>query len=101
MELQEIDVFVAPDGSVSIEVRGIKGPGCLELTKALEAALGNQITARELRPEAGEAVGEQVAGQFAAEVDGTDVLRPQQAAVGRQPVAEDLPLGNEIGTSMG
>ena len=63
MELQEIDVFVAPDGSVSIEVRGIKGPGCLELTKGLEAALGNQITARELRPEAGEAVGEQVAGR--------------------------------------
>jgi hypothetical protein len=60
MELQEIEVFIAPDGSVSVEVRGVKGGGCLELTKGLEAALGNQIAARELTPEAGEAVCELV-----------------------------------------
>jgi len=60
MELQEIDVFVAPNGSVSVQVRGVKGGSCLELTKGLEVALGNQITARELTPEAGEAVCEPV-----------------------------------------
>lgn len=54
MELQEIDVFVEKDGQIRIEVRGVKGVSCLDLTKDLEAVLGDRITNRELTPEADE-----------------------------------------------
>lgn len=60
MELQEIEVFIDKDGQVKIQVRGVKGMVCLDLTKDLEAALGGQIEAREMTPEAQEAVREQV-----------------------------------------
>ena len=52
MELQEIDVFIEPNGQVKIEVSGVKGMNCLDLTKALEDALGGQIEERDMRPEA-------------------------------------------------
>ncbi|BAU65768.1 hypothetical protein STA3757_31590 [Stanieria sp. NIES-3757] len=54
MELQEIDVFIEKDGQVKIEIRGVKGMSCLDLTKDLEAVLGNQIAAREMTSEAQE-----------------------------------------------
>lgn len=60
MELQEIDVFIEQDGRVRIEVRGAKGTSCLDLTKDLEDALGGQIEAREMTPEAYETEQEQV-----------------------------------------
>ena len=52
MDLHEIDVYIDPDGQVRIEVRGVQGPACLELTAALEAALGGSVVSRELTPEA-------------------------------------------------
>ncbi len=52
MELQEIDVKIDPDGRVHIEVRGVKGPACLALTKPLEEALGDQVIDRQMTPEA-------------------------------------------------
>jgi hypothetical protein len=60
MELQEIEVFIDEDGRVRIEVRGIKGMGCLDLTRDLEEALGGEIESREMTPEAYETVQEQV-----------------------------------------
>lgn len=63
MELQEIDVFIEKDGQVKIEIRGVKGMSCLDLTKDLEAVLGNQISAREMTPEADEVGQEQVQQQ--------------------------------------
>ncbi len=54
MELQEIDVFVEKDGQIKIEVRGVKGMSCLDLTKDLEAVLGDRVTNRELTPESDE-----------------------------------------------
>jgi Protein of unknown function (DUF2997) len=54
MELQEIEVFIEKGGQVRIQVRGVKGQSCLDLTKALEAALGGQIESREMTPEAQE-----------------------------------------------
>lgn len=54
MELQEIDVFVEKDGQLRIEVHGVKGTSCLDLTKDLEAVLGDRIANRELTPEADE-----------------------------------------------
>ena len=53
MELHEVDVFIDPDGQVCIEVRGIKGGACLDLTAPLEATLGAEVVERELTPEAG------------------------------------------------
>ena len=59
MELQEIEVFVERDGQVRVEVRGVKGMSCLDLTRGLEDALGGQVEAREMTPEAYETVQEQ------------------------------------------
>jgi hypothetical protein len=63
MELQEIEVIIEKDGRVRIEVRGVKGESCLDLTKDLEAALGGQIEEREMTSEAYESVQQEVRGQ--------------------------------------
>ncbi|MBV9468155.1 MAG: DUF2997 domain-containing protein [Abitibacteriaceae bacterium] len=63
MELQEIEVFIERDGQVRLEVRGVKGMSCLDLTSAVEAALGGQVEAREMSPEAYETVAESVQEQ--------------------------------------
>jgi hypothetical protein len=52
MQIQELDIYIEKDGQVRLEVRGVKGPGCLDLTKALEEALGGEVTSREMKPEA-------------------------------------------------
>ena len=54
MQLEEIEVFIEPDGQVRIEVRGGKGMSCLDLTRGLEEALGGQVVKREMTPEAHE-----------------------------------------------
>lgn len=51
MEMQEIDVFIDASGDVKIEVRGVKGHSCLDLTKQLEIALGGDVQQREMTPE--------------------------------------------------
>lgn len=61
MELQEVEVIIEKDGQVRVEVRGVKGMSCLDVTKALEAALGGQVQDRQLTPEAHEAAQEQTA----------------------------------------
>ena len=63
MEFQEVDVFVEKDGQVKIEVRGVKGMSCLDLTKDLEAVLGAQIEEREMTSEAQETAQQQVQEQ--------------------------------------
>jgi DNA-binding protein YbaB len=52
MEIQEIEVTIGKDGQVQIQVRGVKGMKCLELTKELEEALGGEILARVMTAEA-------------------------------------------------
>jgi hypothetical protein len=52
MELQEIEVVIGKDGQVQVQVRGVKGTRCLDLTKELEEALGGEILARIMSPEA-------------------------------------------------
>lgn len=54
MDLQEIDVSIDKDGQVKIEVRGVKGPSCLDLTRDLEAALGGEVADRQMTAEATE-----------------------------------------------
>lgn len=60
MELQEIDVFIEKNGQVRVEVHGVKGMACLDVTKVLEDALGGQIEDREMTPEAYESAEVQV-----------------------------------------
>ena len=52
MELQEIEVIIGKDGQVQIQVRGVHGTKCLALTKELEQALGGDVLARIMAPEA-------------------------------------------------
>jgi hypothetical protein len=59
MDLQEVEVFIEKDGRVRVEVRGVKGMSCLDVTQALEAALGGQVQERQLTPEAHETAQEQ------------------------------------------
>ncbi len=59
-EIQEIDVFVKPDGTVSFEVRGVKGKKCMDITKGIEELLGGQITQRDMSEEYNQADQEQV-----------------------------------------
>lgn len=59
MELQQVDVFIEKNGEVRIEVRGVKGKKCPDLTAGLEEALGGKLS-REMTPDAVEAEGEAV-----------------------------------------
>ena len=43
---KEIEFSIDKDGNISFEVKGIKGPDCLEETKDIEEALG-KVTDRE------------------------------------------------------
>lgn len=45
-EIQEIDVVVAPDGTVKLEVRGAQGKKCLALTEEVEKLLGADVVER-------------------------------------------------------
>lgn len=47
MEIQEVELFIKPNGEVSYEVRGVKGKKCLDLTKEMEIGLGGEILSRE------------------------------------------------------
>lgn len=54
MDVQEIEVTIGKDGKVQVHVRGVKGEACLEITQALESALGGEVELREMTPEAGD-----------------------------------------------
>jgi hypothetical protein len=56
MEVQEVEVTIGKNGKVEVHVRGVQGKGCLEITRALEAALGGEVELCEMTPEAGEEV---------------------------------------------
>lgn len=43
MEEETINVIIHPDGRVELQVCGVKGDKCLEVTRAVEEALGNRV----------------------------------------------------------
>jgi hypothetical protein len=43
----EIEVMIEADGRVTLRPKGAQGPGCLEMTRGLEEALG-EVESREL-----------------------------------------------------
>lgn len=40
MAQREFDITIAPDGSVELHVKGIKGRGCMEVIKLFEQIVG-------------------------------------------------------------
>lgn len=46
----DIEIRIGPDGDVTVDVRGVKGPGCVDLTRFLEEALGD-VTERTFTQE--------------------------------------------------
>ena len=52
MDLQEIEVTIEHNGEVRIEVRGVKGQSCIELTEDVIEALGGEVAEQELTSEA-------------------------------------------------
>jgi Protein of unknown function (DUF2997) len=51
MQKKELEITIAPDGTVSVQVKCVPGQSCVEETKFLEEALGNKIESRELTSE--------------------------------------------------
>jgi len=43
MSAEEIKVIIAKDGKTTIDVNGIKGPSCKDVTKRLQEALGTEV----------------------------------------------------------
>ena len=41
--MPEIEILISPTGESTITVKGASGPGCKDLTKALEGDLGTTI----------------------------------------------------------
>lgn len=44
--MADIEITVAPDGTITTKVKGAKGRGCRDLTKALRDALGTTVEDR-------------------------------------------------------
>jgi hypothetical protein len=63
VEVQEIEVVIDGDGNVRVDVKGVKGKACADITRALEAALGDDVQ-REYTWEANEEPGHEGLGQF-------------------------------------
>lgn len=49
-QMQEMEVTISPTGEVKIEVKGVAGPGCMDLTRELENQLGT-VEDRQLKGE--------------------------------------------------
>jgi hypothetical protein len=45
--IQEIEVIIRPDGQVELQVRGVKGDSCVDLTRELERYLGGRVSHRQ------------------------------------------------------
>lgn len=51
MNVQEIEVTIDKNGQVNVHVRGVKGNACLDITRDVEAALGDMVIERQMSSE--------------------------------------------------
>jgi hypothetical protein len=51
VQKKELEITIGPDGTVSVQVKCVKGASCVEESKFLEDALGNTVESRELTSE--------------------------------------------------
>ena len=47
--MQEIKLIIGKDGKVNIDVAGVSGPACQNLTKSIETALGKTESVKKKR----------------------------------------------------
>ena len=47
---KEIEISIAPDGTVHVDVKGVKGKSCVDLVKFLEESLG-EPSDRKFKPD--------------------------------------------------
>ena len=65
--MAEIEIVVSADGTVTVEALGVIGASCIDLTRALEQALG-EVESRECKVQFYESVAE--AGEQLAQKEG-------------------------------
>ena len=46
-----ITLTFPPGGEVNIDVEGVKGKACLDITKSIQEALGGDVTSQKKKPE--------------------------------------------------
>ena len=68
----EITFNIDDDGSVTFEVHGVKGPQCLEITKAIEKELGDVVEQKKTSEYYEAAVEEQAVVSASLGDDGDD-----------------------------
>jgi hypothetical protein len=49
--MEQIIIDIDPDGTVTLEVKGVVGPGCTALTDGIRKAMGAEVVERHLKPE--------------------------------------------------
>ncbi len=49
--MEKINITIGTDGAVDLQLAGFEGGKCLDVTKALETLLGNEIVERNLTSE--------------------------------------------------
>jgi hypothetical protein len=47
MRKQDLEIVIGPRGEVTFTVKGVKGAGCIDETKFLEAALGGEVVEQQ------------------------------------------------------
>ncbi len=50
MSQAELQIVISPEGHIQIEVQGVQGNACMDLTRTLEEALGS-VEDRQYKPE--------------------------------------------------
>ena len=77
---QEIEVIISGDGKVELEVKGVQGQQCLQLTRGIELGLGAPIN-RKTKPEFAlrSRVDRSVRGLKIDRVSGSGPLDPERA----------------------
>lgn len=63
-----IVVTVRPDGTISAETRGLKGPACLDEVSRIEALCGAPISESQLTAEYMEAAGTETKREASSEI---------------------------------
>ena len=51
MNIEEIHINIDSKGKLALSLQGVKGESCLDITKELEALLGNEIEERKFTHE--------------------------------------------------
>ncbi|MBI9047844.1 MAG: DUF2997 domain-containing protein [Anaerolineaceae bacterium] len=51
MNVEEVHINIDKSGKVSLSLQGVKGEVCFQITKDLEALLGNEISERKFKHE--------------------------------------------------